>query len=174
MDLESGFNSDSVSNYSGTINWGKETNSYVNFLTSDSVNLYGEKELEETNFKYIGDSTSAEHIASLILSRFDHPHWILNINVPFWENRSLELMNVVEYLSPRMPSYFGTSARAKLPTHDGAEVDVIKGHYWKRAQRYTCQIIGREIVFDSNGFPSINFDLRVIKPYHANDPTVVR
>ena len=174
LQLESSLNSDSIGNFAQTLDWGLDTSVYTNFLTAASQELFGAREIQELQLNWVGDSTTAENIATLTFMQYDMPHWIVQLEVPFWDNRTVELMDAVELLSPRMPAYFGTSARADLPTVEGEEVDLIQGHYWKQAKRYTCQVIGRDVTFDENEFPSILLTLRVIKPYHPNDPTVSR
>lgn len=167
-DLGAGGNS---FNFGALLDWTVTSYPLINMLVEDSQAIYGKKPPSETELNLVNDSTSAETYGYSLLRQFDHPHTLAQISVDFWKNRDLELMQIIELVNPKMPGYLGTSSKARLPTYDGNDVQVSRGDYWKRATRYRCQIISREISWGRSSLPSLVFGLRVITPYHLNDPT---
>lgn len=160
-----------IPNFDTEINWYYGANSYATFLTTASNALYGRRNLDERSANWINDSTSAQTYADFILRTYDHPHRIMRMEVPFWENYDLQLLDIIELLSAAAPARKGTCASARLPTYNGTEVDPIQGNYWRRAQRYRMQIISRDVNFQRGERPTLVLTCRVIKPYHPNDPT---
>lgn len=167
-DLGAGGNS---FNFGALLDWTVTSYPLINMLVEDSQAIYGKKPPSETELNLVNDSTSAETYGYSLLRQFDHPHTLAQISVDFWKNRDLELMQIIELVNPKMPGHLGTSSKARLPTYDGNDVQVSQGDYFKRATRYRCQIISREISWGRSSLPSLVFGLRVITPYHLNDPT---
>lgn len=158
-------------NFASILDWTVTSYPLINMLIEDSAALYGKKPPIKTELNLINDTTSAETYGYSLLRQFDHPHTLAEVSVDFWQNKDLELMQIVELVSPVMPSYLGTTTHARLPTYDGNDVQVSQGDYWKRATRYRCQIISRVISWSRSTLPSLVLGFRVITPYHLNDPT---
>ena len=136
-----------------------------------SKTLFGTRVLEDLTTERIGDSTSAASYAEFIHRVHDAPHWTMRFTAPMYENRTLELMDVIEILSAEMPAFFGTSLDGRYPVYSGTEIDLWAGAQPVRAKRYRCQIIGREQSFTDGQQPQILFTVRILKPYHSFDPT---
>ena len=79
-------------------------------------------------------------------------------------------MDVVEVVHPSLPSYFGASSDAALPTYEGADVEISERQHFKRAKRYRTQIEGKEIDWSFTGHPRIRLTARLLTNYPI-DPT---
>lgn len=165
------FAENEIPNFEGQVNWYSGANTYASFLAEQSTDIYGTRELGERRANWLLDATSAESYADFLLRTYDHPHKLVRFEVPFYENYSLELLDIVEILSAALPARKGTAPKARFPTYNGTEVDPIGGNVWRRAQRYRAQIISREINFQQGERPTLILECRLIKPYHPNDPS---
>jgi hypothetical protein len=139
-------------------------------ILARSNTIYGNRELEETSAQFIGDENTALTRAKYLAFRHEHTHRTFTITVPYFDNLSLKVMDVVDVLSVHLPAHFGTSSKAGYPTNDGVEVDIYAGEYSRRAQRRRCQIIGLNNDYDGEFF-KLEIELREIKPRHTEDPT---
>jgi len=140
-------------------------------LGAQSRALFGNRDLGSEAFNLIGDSTTAENVGSLILRQHDLPHWIVGLTIPFWKYRALRLMDIIEITSPSLPAFFGTSEAGHLPIYDGDPVEAMYGEYPKRAQRYRCQIIQKNLEYQAGTIPRWDLTVRIISPYHPNEVT---
>lgn len=161
----------SFEGYSSFVDWKDGGSVLQTALTSRSVDLYGERQLNRIQSSFIGDSTTAESLAQYYLSTFDYPHRTISFDVPFWENRALELMDIVEVISAKLPAVNGTSPEAPRIYFEGQEVDLIPNDRQVQAQRYRCVLVGRSLSAPRDGAPTLRLTARVISPYHPNDPT---
>jgi hypothetical protein len=159
-----------AANSGGVLVVNKSTSDFYSTLLTNSETLYGKRELEESGSQFIGDETSATTRALYFATRHEHTHRTFNITVKYFDNTDLKLMDVIDVLSVHLPAYFGTSSKARLPTHEGEDVDIYKGEYCKSAQRRRCQIIGLNNDYDGD-FPKLVITCREIKSRHPNDPT---
>lgn len=140
-------------------------------LSDNSQSLYGEKNLEELNLNWIGDPQSISVMTEYYLSNFDHPHALVQIEVPFFENSDIELLDIVEILSTTLPASGGSSSNARNPQYDGEEFKIYQSKFNKRAQRYRCQVVSKTADWASGQLPKSTLEVRIIKPYHENEIT---
>lgn len=135
-----------------------------------STLIYGNRTHKITGYDLLQMSKSAGIIARFLMATFAYPHVFTEIAVPFFENRTLELFDIVEILHPDLPGYFGTATKSQSVEYDGTEVDLLNGLYLKRAQRYRGQIEGKQIDYSSGRAPQLILSCRVLTNY-PNDPT---
>lgn len=169
VDFTTGSAQGEFKNYAGTLDWYASKNYLTEHYSSVSASIFGTKPAAAASFDFIADSASATRLAEFIAARAGFPYRYVELEVPFFKYRTLELLNIVEILHPALPAFYGTSAKARLPTYDGEEVDLIGGHYWKRAQRYRAQIESKEIVFNPGGISMLRLGCRLLT--NSKDPT---
>jgi hypothetical protein len=156
-------------NYAKTLDWLYSTDTWTALISTLSETLYGRRELNDRVFDLINDDDSAEAVAKFLASVYREPWVFTTFRVPFFKYNSLDLFDVVELVHPGMPSHFGTTADANLPTYGGADCDILQGHHLKRAKRYRVQIEGKEVNWNLGGFPELKITARVLN--NAVDPT---
>lgn len=159
-----------ASNLGGVVAINKNSGPPYSVYLGNSETIYGKRELEQTDYQFIGDSTSATTRALYLATRHDHTHRVFSMTVPYFDNTDLKLMDVIDVISVHLPSFLGSSSNGRLPTYNGIENDVFNGEYPKQAQRRRCQIIGINNDYDQD-FPKLVLKVREIKPRHFNDPT---
>lgn len=159
-----------VGDYAGAFElyYGKDGKSTA--LTSASYGTFGSRNLKNPTYEMLGDSTSAGIIAEFLASVYAKPHIYVTLEIPYFKYSSLDMLEVIEILHPDLPSFYGTSSNAELPTYGGARVDIIQGQYWKRAERYRAQIEGREIQFSQSEILTLKLTVRLLLNF-PNDPT---
>lgn len=157
-------------NYQNSVHWYDTANPTATALISNSVDVYGIRPAAEYRYDFIKDDQSAEFLLRYLFSVFAHPHVYIELLCPLFKYYTLDLFDVVEILHPDVPAYFGTSANASLPNYEGAEVDLMQGEYWKRAQRYRAQIEARQIEFNFGSVPLLRLTCRLLLN-SPNDPT---
>lgn len=142
---------------------------YSSSLLTQSRAVYGRRELKELSFSLLADATSVANVAEYYARSFDHPHWIVTMQVPFWDHYARELMDTVNVCHPSLPSYNGTAASARLPTYSGAECSAtIAGDYNVRAQNYTGHIVGKTIDWSDGDMPILSLEIWLVQPLHPN------
>lgn len=114
--------------------------------TSQAV--YGVRVLSQISRDWLIDETSAKGVAALMIRRYLEPEFIVSVQVPISECPDLLGMDVIDINFVNLPAYFGSTHEAKNPLAgtSNQSVDLVKGHYWKRAQKYRCAVIGNELV----------------------------
>lgn len=157
------------SQFASFLDWYNGSNLLATSLAANSAATFGDRPNRDEAFPWIADTTSAESMAQFMLGVFAFPHVFVELECPLWKYRTLEIMDVINIIHPALPAYFGTSPAAKLPTYDGQEVDIIQGHYWKRAQPYRAQIEARQIDFNVDGYPLLRLTARLLT--NTGDPT---
>ena len=157
-------------NRSGVLVISKDTSGYYYGLLNKSESLYSKRQLEDSGTQFIGDASTALSRAMYYILRHDHPHRTFDVTIPYFDNSTLKLMDIVDIESVHLPAHFGTSSKARLPTYTGIEVDVYKGEYPRQVQRRRCQIIGLSNDYDGS-YPRLVMTVREIKGRHKNDPT---
>lgn len=155
------------SQYAATLDWYNGANDTADLLAEESATVYGDRLNKEFGFKFVQSSGSAEVIANYFLSTFAKPHWYVEFTTELFKYKDIELLDVVELLHPAIPAFFGTSPNARYPEYNGTAVDIVSGHYWKRARRVRVQIEARQLDLR---FPKIRFAGRILDNY-PNDPT---
>lgn len=145
---------------------------YANLITisATSETLFGKKDPILADYKWLGSLASANALVYYISSVFALPHTFVTFELPLFDYYDLELMDVVTLVHPDLPSHFGTSSNAKLPTIDGTEELITEGYYFKRAKPYRVQIESRTINFNLGGFPTVTLEARLLDNY-PDDPT---
>lgn len=145
-------------------------------LSQKSVTIFGNKETENRALNWINDVPSANSYMRWILSTFDLPHRTCTIRATLKDNATLNVGDVVEILSSRLPAYYGTSSSGRKPYFSAASsyqvgtVDINNSYYMNRAQRYRAQIVERSVSLSAST-ADVNFTCRILRPYHTNDPT---
>lgn len=157
--------------FQGAINLTVGSDFLATSLGTVSQNLFGVRDIEKRELYTVATEASARVLGMFLFSVFDLPHITTNLSVPFWDYRTLELMDIAEVVSVYLPAYFGTSQNARLPIYDGAEVEINQNRYLKMAQRYRTQVVGKSIAWEQGSEPTLELTCRIISPYHANDPT---
>lgn len=171
LNLQNGAATNEFQNYSLSYILNKDSSSYGSFLCSTSQSIYGDRELEVQTCDLLGDLKSMASLAEFYLRTHDHPHQTVTFDVDYFENRTIELLDVIELLSAFMPSTGGTTMSAREASYDSEYTTPHQGYYSTRAQRYRCQIVGREINWSKGSIPRLTLEARVLSPYHPNDPT---
>jgi len=136
-----------------------------------SLKLYGNRPLDYRDTQLIADASTATSYANYILARSDAPAFVVRIEVPFFDNTNLEIMQVVDLVSTKMPAHFGANHGSQGVTYQGNIIDIFRGRKAVRAQRYRCQIIGKLTERDRGVSPRLILDLRVVKPFNSADLT---
>ena len=158
------------SEYESSVRWEDDTSTETAELTGQSRTIYGVRELAQTNYPWVAEDTTAEAMARHFLGVYRHSHIYVTLETPLVYNTDLEIMDVIELVSPEMSAYLGSAGNAGLPYYDDDEVDLILGHHWKRAQRYRVQIEGKSISWSANTYPVLYLTCRVLNNY-PHDPT---
>ena len=141
-----------------------------NNLVNTSYGLYGSRILRNPTFEMIGDSSSADIMAEFLATTYAKPHVLVTLEMPYFKYSAIDMLDVIEILHPDLPSYYGTSANAELPTYGGARVEITQGQYWKRAERYRAQVEAREIQFSTSELLTLKITARLLLNF-PNDPT---
>ena len=164
---------DGQTDFAGVIDWRYTTSALTTALSTNSRSLYGDRVLDAPEHPWIGDSTTAEEIAKYYLGVFAYPLAYATVEVPYLKYSAIEIMDVIYIVHPDLPSYFGTSSNAALPTYGTTtltEVDLIQGNYWVRAQEIRAQVEGKEIIIGDSDYPRLRLNLKLLLNYPA-DPT---
>lgn len=162
LDVTTGSSQGQFKNYAGALDLYPGLGGVYSDLSTISNTLYGLKPAAEAAYDYISTSASATWLGQYLLANGGQAHTYVQIEVPFFKYRALECLQIIEILHPDLPSYFGTSANAKLPSYTGTDVELISGHYWKRAKRYRAQIEAKEMIFNPGGISRLRLDCRLL------------
>lgn len=162
LDFTTGSSQGQFRNYAKTLDWYSSFNNVTTYYSAESYTMFGNKPAAESTYDYFADSVSAEYLGRFLLANGAFPDEYVTLEVPFFKYRTLECLNVIEIIHPDLPSYFGTSANAKLATYTGTEVDLLGGHYWKRAKSYRAQIEAKEMIFNAGGTSRLKLDCRLL------------
>lgn len=160
----------SFTNYASSIELSNSgDDQYVEEITEQSTTLYGQRELATSGYNWLVDDDSARVVALRYLTEYALPHIYVLFEGPISKLYDLEMFDVVELLHTELPAFFGTSSAASLPTYNGAPVDILSGHHWRRAQRYRAQVIARYASLAGNKPQTMRVLTRILNnPY---DPT---
>lgn len=158
-------------NFDAFVTIDNSTYSQPSELSEKSNAIYSDKYIEKTDFKFVNDETTLYAILEYYLSTYDHPHTMVQIECSYWENRDLELLDIIEIVSASLPATGGTTREARTPTYGGEQTKVFNGRYQYRAQRYRCQIMSKRIDWAKGSAVTLQLEVRIIKPYHENEIT---
>jgi hypothetical protein len=158
-------------NYVGILDWYDGLDTRTTNLLSQSVSLFGSRELSEPTFDWIrsGSIDSSEKMAEYYAAVYALPTIIVTLDVPLSQYSDLEIFDIITLSHPGMPSFLGTTSNAVLPDYDNDETDIGNSHYWKRAKSYRMQIEGKQINFSPTSYPTLRLVCRVL--INSNDPT---
>jgi hypothetical protein len=136
-----------------------------------SNSLFGRRENANPDYRLLNADASVALMLKYLAARYALPDIYVTLEVlDLNKYRALDMMDVITVSSPVLGSYFGTSADADYPVHDGDPVDLVPGEYWRRAEFVRMQIEGREIFFSENAPPGLRLLCRVLNNY-PRDPT---
>ncbi len=138
-------------NYSGFLDMYYNDGGAGEAISADSYALYGERVLAENRLNWIGDETSAKGVAKCILTDCEQPKAYARFSVPYWKASELTLMDLIALHSAQLPSFYGTTTDAELPTYGGYEVDILAGRDFRRFKRYKGRIVGLQYYFSEGG-----------------------
>lgn len=121
-------------------------------IITSSQSKWGIRPLSNITYDWLVDETSVEYLAKFYLRNYNEPQQTAIIRVPYYKYPTVEVMDVVALKMVNLPAYFGSTHDAKRPLAgtDENEVDLLAGHYWKRAQTYRAQILSNELIFARN------------------------
>ncbi|TXH14224.1 MAG: hypothetical protein E6R03_09720 [Hyphomicrobiaceae bacterium] len=158
-------------------------------ITAKSRALYGNKELEDTEFlvypnpsggaaAYLCSTTTGKAgsiLAEYYLTRFGLPITKCSFVVPFNRYSDLTMFDVITFSSPSFPAYYGTDPNARDGVVDvGGSVSSVSGadygYETVRAQTYRGLIEGVTTILAMEHAPAIKLDVLVLLNY-PNDPT---
>lgn len=170
LDITSGSAEGEFRNYAGIVRWEPTTNVTSQSLAELSSDIFGAKYLANPTFNFIGDSTSAELLATYILATFGQPLEYASFRVPLSLFNSLKVLDIVTIIHPAIPAYFGTSSDPSPSTYEGLATTPALGHHEKRATSVRGQIEGVTYEVDSDAVPTMLLTIRLLNNY-PKDPT---
>lgn len=170
LDIVSGSAEGQFRNFAGTLNSYPDKNALTTYLAGLSKTIFGVRPLLDVTYELIADSTSAQWLEQFILATGGMPGDYVELECDFMQYRSLKLLQVVEILSPELPGFFGTSPKAKNPTNNGVEIDLMNGDYWMRADRARAQIESLQMISRRRGSSKLRLGCRLLTNF-PRDPT---
>lgn len=169
--IDAAVNADGYGNYAQSLSATDATSQIWKIYGAKSAAVYGKRESASRALNWVMDPQAAAVYLAYTLSTFDYPHRTVTISTSLVANYSLSVGDVVEIMSARLPAHLGTIADNRSPYYNYTEVDVTKAYYMSRATRYRAQIVTRTIDWSKDGEASLTLTLRLLRPYHPNDPT---
>lgn len=120
-------------------------------LLANAFDLYGDREMQNTDFNFIGDTTSAENVLNVLLRRHDMPHMFVTIDLPHskFEDGSILAMDIGTVFTlntPEMPSNQGSTSYDNF--NPASRTNTTAYNY--RADSYKCQVAQRTITKNEN------------------------
>lgn len=168
QDFLTGSDQGQFKSYAKALRLNEDYNGECSDASAASEDVFGQRKNSTLTFNFLSDETSAYRVGLGNLQIYSRPHTMVEYQVPLREFRALNLLDIVEVVDPRLPSFFGTSPKAALPTYEDEPVDVLQGECFKRASLYRAIVESREIVL-SDGAPRLSLGLRLLTSPH--DPT---
>jgi hypothetical protein len=170
LDIVSGSAEGQFRNFAGTLNSYPDKNALTTYLAGISKTLFGVRPLLDVTYDFIADASSAQWLEQFLLATGTMPGDYVELECDFMQYRSLKLLQVVEILSPELPGFFGTSPKAKNPTNNGVEIDIMNGDYWMRADRARAQIESLQMISRRRGSSKLRLGCRLLTNF-PRDPT---
>jgi len=151
-----------------------------------SQSIFGVREIANSAFPFIADSTSANSMKEYLLRRFNRPWIVLSGFIPYhkyfgsnaasdYGGIALSPMSVVEISHTALPNLEGTSPDPGFPavgdgaTSDERAIECIQGNYLRRAKTYRALISGIEISGNRHETPTAEISLVLL--IQPEDPT---
>jgi hypothetical protein len=169
VDYARNIGSGQVANFGGTIKGNSESTNHLKDAAGPSVDLYGQRPLEDIETSFIGTETAALTLAEYYLSVYQHPWKIAVISVPYQKYKALRMFDVINVAHPGLPTYYGAWSDDRGAAGYGELVDIANGRDLIRAQSYRAIIEGRYIVANKNEAPLLRLKLRLLT--NEADPT---
>ncbi len=158
-----------VKDYLGSVKVYNGLSDYYTFLLSTSFSTYGKRTLADSNFDFLAAQADAIAMTEYYIRAFSEPPIYVELELPYFRFKTLKLFDCVELLHSELPSYFGSSAKAALPSYNGAFVDILQGEHFRRAEPYRGLIESREIYQDDTEVTKMKIILRLY--INDKDPT---
>lgn len=138
-------------------------------LLANTYALYGERELQNSNFNFLKSEASALNSLKVLLRRHDMPHAFIIFEIPefYFSNGTYTALDVGEVFNietPELPSEQGTTTYNNF--NPESKTNTIDNF---RANRYRCQIVQREYIKAVNKNFIVKYTARVI--LSTNDVT---
>ena len=130
---------------------------------------FGERRNAALNYDYIQDSITANNIANFLVKYYEFPHQYAEIDIPYNKFKALKIMDVIGISSTKLPTFFGTTPSATMPTYAGDATNITEGYQFRRAKIYRAMIESRRVIFDQDDQPRLRLRLRLIT--NAGDPS---
>lgn len=156
--------------YSEQVEWYLGSSALATALIGESVDLYGERLLDQDQFDYVGKESVGELLARFFLTNYNRPPITVTIEVPYVGSESVKLLDVVFIKHPAIHAYFGTSPNALLPQYNGAPLDVAGGFTYSRADLFRAIVESKRILLNDSDGPILSLGLRLLLNPGA-DPT---
>lgn len=131
-------------------------------LLADSYDLYGNREMQNTDFNWIDNATYAGNVLNILLRRHDMPHMFVTFDVPRVKNEDgsvtpMALGTVFNLKTPELPSNDGTTMYNNF--NPAGETNTQNNH---RADSYKCQLVQFSVIKNENEMTYIRHVARVI------------
>lgn len=170
LDIVRGATDGQFRNYFGSLNWYPTLNDTTRAIAGASETIYGARPLDDQTYDFIASTSSAEWVARylLITGAFEDTYALIECD--WFENKALEMLDVVDILSPELPAFYGTSPNAHLPTFAGTETDLLGGNYLARAKPYRGQIEEKALIFRKGAAPRLRLTCHLLTD-SPQDPT---
>ena len=165
-------NRNSEGNFRAKLKWDESIAGEIATRLADGVNVYGAKDANKGQFKFIGDSASMSAMARYYTSVFGKPREIVKVTVPQSEKfYDLRLFNVVRLNTALLPQYEGSSNNFRKPydTASGTTYGT-EGEPFRNVGSYRAQIISARHQFRQGSIPTMVFEMRLLNNY-PEDPT---
>lgn len=165
-------NRNSEGNFRAKLKWDESIAGEIATRLADGVNVYGAKDANKGQFRFIGDAYSIEAMARYFTAVFGKPREIVKITVPQAEKFfDLRLFNVVRINSALLPQYEGSSNNFRKPydTASGTAYST-EGEPFRNVGSYRAQIISARHQYRKGSIPTMVFEMRLLNNY-PEDPT---
>lgn len=140
-------------------------------ISADSETLFDDKDLRNNKYEFISDADSMCHVAESILRTHDLPSEWARVRVMFIEYSSLKPFDIVNLISPQLPSTPGTSPDPLVAIVDTEDAELIwkRGEHFLRGKNYRAQIYDLKLIHSVGGPLLMDLICRLL--IHPNDPT---
>jgi len=130
-------------------------------FVANSKDIFGIKELRNNRFLFAKTAAHVQEVVedyALVYGR--QPIQLVTFDVPFLKYSNMEVFQVWELVSSRMPGFYGTSSDAYSPTYGGAVVTT--GKFTEtRAEEYRVKIESKKLFLNENSMPTLRIVARV-------------
>lgn len=167
-DVITGTSEGQFADYYTTVKIDDSTGGKWDEIRGESEDLFGARYVAKQTYDWLADTESLETTLEYLLRRYAYPIQTLRFEIPVmidgaFATEALELDNgdVIDFVHPDVPAYFGTSSSAKTPSYDGALVES-GGKHEKRARLVRAQIHSKGLSWAKDTAPALRFSCRII------------